>query len=48
MSDTFEDRMFMGAEAVREAYERGEIQGAAAVDAALWDAKLKAEGDDRG
>ncbi|MCX4573096.1 hypothetical protein OHB41_07835 [Streptomyces sp. NBC_01571] len=46
MSDTFQDRMFMGAEAVREAYERGEIQGAAAVEAALMQAQVDASQED--
>ncbi|MEU0041401.1 hypothetical protein [Streptomyces sp. NPDC006333] len=46
MEETFQDRMFRGAEAVREAYERGEIQGADAVEAALMQAQVDASQED--
>lgn len=42
----FQDRMFVGAESVREAFERGEITGADAVEAALFDAQLDASTTD--
>lgn len=50
MEKNFHDRMFLAAESVRAAYERGEIKGAEAVEAALFNAQVTAseEGDDRG
>lgn len=39
---TFSDRMFLGGQAVYEAIQRGEIQGADAVEAALMDVQLDA------
>ncbi|MFD1274887.1 hypothetical protein [Streptomyces kaempferi] len=43
---TFSDRMFLGAESVMAAIERGEIQGADAVTAALHEAQLDASTDE--
>lgn len=46
MSETFEDRMFRGGQAVYEQILRGEVTD---VEAALMDVQLKAsEEDDRG
>lgn len=39
---TFGDRHFLASQGVYEAIQRGEIQGAAAVEAALMDAQLEA------
>lgn len=43
MSENFQDRMFMGSEAVYAAIERGEVQD---VEAALMDVQAKASEED--
>lgn len=48
MKETFEDRMYLGSEAVYAAIERGEMTSPAAVDAALLDTRLQASVDEEG